>query len=113
VTISAATTTATMSAATYRSRQTEKQFMAAVKDAAEKLGWLVWHFPNAIINPCVPDLFLIRDGVLLLAELKTERGKLSARQVAMLLDLDAHGIHCYVWRPSDWDEIEASLTTGV
>jgi hypothetical protein len=99
----------TIDAATYQARQTETEFMAAVKEAAEKLGWLVWHFPNAIINPCVPDLFLFRDGRLELAELKTERGKLSARQVAMLLDLDAHGVRVHVWRPSMWDEIEQTL----
>jgi hypothetical protein len=29
-----------ISAATYQARQTEAAFMAAVKDAAEKLGWL-------------------------------------------------------------------------
>jgi hypothetical protein len=99
----------TISVATYQRRQTEAQFMAAVREFAELHHWLVWHFPNAIINPCVPDLFLFRDGILILAELKTERGKLSDRQVAMLLDLDAHGICCYLWRPSDWDEIETVL----
>lgn len=99
----------TITAATYQARQTEAQFMATVKETAEQLGWLCWHFPNAIINPCVPDLFLFRDGVLLLAELKTERGKLSERQVAMLLDLDAHGIEVQVWRPSSWERIESTL----
>jgi hypothetical protein len=98
-----------ISADRYRARQTEAQFMATVKDAAERLGYLVWHFPNALINPCVPDLFLFRDGRLMLAELKTERGKLSPRQVAMVRDLDAHGIAVHVWRPQDWDEIETAL----
>jgi hypothetical protein len=99
-----------ISAATYKGTQTEKEFMAAVKQEAEVHGWLVWHFPNALINPCVPDLFLFRDGVLVLAELKTERGKLSVNQARMMLDLDAHGIVVHLWRPSDWPEIEAILT---
>jgi hypothetical protein len=101
----------TITAATYQARQTEAEFMATVKKTAEQLGWLVWHFPNALINPCVPDLFMFRDGVLVLAELKTNRktSRLSVNQARMLLNLDAHGFYCYVWRPSDWDEIEATL----
>ena len=86
--------------------------MAAVREYAEKLHWLVWHFPNAIINPCVPDLFMFRDGVLVLAELKTDRknSRLSVNQARMLFELDAHGFTCYVWRPSDWPEIEEVLS---
>lgn len=99
----------TITAAAYQSRQTEAQFQAAVVELAETLGWRCWHFPNAIINPCVPDLFLFRNGVLVLAELKTERGKLSVNQARMILDLDALGFFVHVWRPSDWDEIKATL----
>lgn len=99
----------TITAATYQDKQTEAQFQAAVVEFAKLNGWLVWHFPNAIINPCVPDLFLFRDGALVLAELKTQRGKLSVNQARMILDLDAHGVVVHVWRPSDWDEIEATL----
>jgi hypothetical protein len=101
-----------ITAAAYQARQTEAQFMATVREYAEENGWLVWHFPNAIINPCVPDLFLFRDGVLVLAELKTQRkgSKATVNQVRMILDLSAHGFFCYVWRPSDWPEIERILS---
>jgi hypothetical protein len=94
-----------VSASQYQGRQTEAEFMAAVKQFAELHGWLCWHFPNAIINPCVPDLFLFREGELLLAELKTERGKISFRQEQMLIELGIHGIYVHVWRPSMWDAI--------
>lgn len=99
-------------ATTYQAKQTEAQFQAAVVQLAETLGWRCWHFPQARGNPCVPDLFLFRDGVLVLAELKTERGKLSVNQARMILDLDAHGIIVHVWRPSSWPEIERVLQGG-
>jgi hypothetical protein len=99
-----------ITAATYQARQTEKAFMSAVKQAAEQLGWLVVHFPRMQGNPAgFPDLLMFRGGQTILAELKTERGKLSDFQTRWLLDLDAHGIRCFMWRPSDWDEIEATL----
>jgi hypothetical protein len=102
----------TITAATYQAQQTEAQFQAAVVHLAETLGYRAWHFPQARGNPCVPDLFLFRNGVLVLAELKTERGKLSANQVRMILDLDAHGVVVYVWRPSSWPEIERVLSAA-
>lgn len=99
-----------ISAATYRARQTEAQFMAAVVQFAEQMAWLVVHFPRMQGNPAgFPDLLMFRDGQTILAELKTERGKLSVNQARWLLDFDARGIRCYVWRPSDWDEIAATL----
>jgi hypothetical protein len=98
-----------ISAATYQARQTEKEFQATVVKTARQFGWLVFHFPNAIINPIFPDLLMFRDGQTLMAELKTERGKLSVAQAALLLDLDAHGVQVHLWRPSDWDEIEQTL----
>lgn len=98
-----------MTAAEYHARQTEAQFMATVKEAAERHGWIAVHFPNAIINPTWPDLTLIRGRRVVFAELKTERGKLGPRQREMIADLEAIGAEVYVWRPSMWPAIEAAL----
>ncbi len=93
----------------YQAHQSEKDFQATVVGLARQLGWHVYHFPNAIINPIFPDLLMFRDGQTLMAELKTERGKLSPRQVVMVLDLGAHGMTVHVWKPAMWEAIEATL----
>lgn len=98
-----------MTAADYRAKQTEAQFQSAVKEAAERHGWLVFHWPNALINPIWPDLTLIRGGRIIFAELKTHRGKLSLNQEARLLELAAAGMEVYIWRPQYRDAIEATL----
>jgi hypothetical protein len=99
----------TVSAATYRARQSEKAFQATVVAAAEKHGWLVFHWPNALINPIWPDLTLIRDGRVIFAELKREDGRLSPKQKARLWELAEAGMEVYIWRPSAWDAIEMTL----
>lgn len=99
----------TMTAAEYRAKQTEAQFQAAVKEAAEKHGWLVFHWPNALINPIWPDLTLIRGGRIIFAELKREDGKLSRKQRERLHELAAAGMTVHVWKPSHWELIETIL----
>lgn len=57
------------------------------------------------LGPGWPDLTLVhpRRG-LIFAELKRQRGKLSAHQVAVITALTAAGQLVYVWRPSDLDD---------
>lgn len=55
----------------------------------------------------VPDLLLARRGRLILAELKSERGRLGSGQREWL---DALGEHGRLWRPADWDAIQELLT---
>lgn len=57
-----------------------------------------------------PDLILTRAGRLVAAELKSERGRLTAQQTAWLAALRAAGVEAHVWKPSDWPEIERILT---
>lgn len=78
-------------------------------EAAERLGWLVFHWPNALINPIWPDLTLIRDGRVIFAELKREDGRLSAKQKERLYELASAGMTVHVWRPSMWELIEVIL----
>jgi hypothetical protein len=57
-------------------------------------------------HPGLPDLVLARDGRVLLAELKTGRGRVTPQQRAWL---DAAGEHGRLWRPADWEAIMTEL----
>ena len=52
---------------------------------------------------------MVRDGKLIFAELKTEKGNLTKAQAWWLAGLKQAHPHVYVWRPSDWSEIEEVL----
>ena len=95
---------------------TEKQLQANVIQCAKLYGWLVFHaYDSRRSEPGFPDLVLAHPcGRLLFAELKTERGKLSAAQEAWLETLvmvtrvtwrygaPDGAVGVYVWRPRDW-----------
>jgi hypothetical protein len=57
----------------------------------------------------LPDLILAREGVVLLVELKSEKGKVSLDQQAWI---DAAHPFGYVWAPRDWPEVEEVLTNN-
>ena len=93
----------------------ESQFQAAVIEYAELRGWMVYHVANvkshlrAKTSVGYPDLTMIRYGRLLFAELKrTAKDKPTEAQEKWLRELDC-GCAVYVWRPSDWPEIERVL----
>jgi hypothetical protein len=96
---------------------TEAQFQQRVVDLAQHCGWHATHFRAVYTSgrwrtPLTghagfPDLVLARGGVVIAAELKTDRGQLSAEQKAWLA---AFGDHGRIWRPRDWPEILATLT---
>ena len=91
----------------------ERDFQQSVIDLARVYGFaLVYHtFDSRRSVPGFPDLVLVGHGRCLFAELKTERGRLSAAQKGWLAALEeCAGIENYVWRPSDWDEIHAVLS---
>lgn len=98
-------------AAAYRARQTEAEFQSLVVEMAEMLGWLVVHIRNTVANPdALPDLLMWRGDDYLLAELKTERGAVTAKQQQWHENAAYRGVTVHVWRPSDWPEIEAALS---
>jgi hypothetical protein len=107
----------------------ERDFMSNVIEAAELLGWRWAHFRPAktshgwrtpVSGPLGagwPDLVLVRDrdGRMLFVELKSEYGRVSEDQSAVLDYLRRierlHGwLGVGVWRPSDWDRIVEILT---
>jgi hypothetical protein len=91
----------------------EKLLQGAVYDCARRLGYLAYHVFDARRSaPGFPDLVLIKPPRLIVAELKTEKGRLSAHQEVWLhrfLQID--GVEVYLWKPSQWlsGEVEAIL----
>ena len=91
-------------------QQTEREFEAAVVELAKLNGWKVFHpFDSRRSEPGWPDLTLVRGQRLVVAELKSERGKLSAAQTDWTHALLFAGVDIRVWRPRDWPEIERTL----
>lgn len=94
------------------SYESEAQFQRAVVELAQALGWLVYHVPDSRRSaPGFPDLCLLHParGRYLTAELKRERGRITVDQLVWLEGLRKAGVEAYLWRPSDWPEIEKVL----
>ena len=89
---------------------TEKQFQEQVVELAELLGWQCYHtFDSRRSAAGWPDLALWKPARFMLAELKTDKGKVSTAQRATIEGLRAAGVSCQVWRPRDWEAIVQSL----
>jgi VRR-NUC domain len=91
-------------------RLREAQFQAQVVKLAELLGWRCWHQRDSRgTRHGWPDLICIRRPRVIFAELKSDRGTLTAEQAACIALLRACDQECYVWRPQAWPEIERLL----
>lgn len=89
----------------------ESAFQQIVCDLAGWCEWSVWHDQDSRKNDRgLPDLLLMRGRRLLWRELKTERGKLRPAQLAFGQRLLRAGQDWQCWRPSDWQDIVATLT---
>lgn len=97
---------------------TEAQWQRQVIDIARRLGWEVFHERFSYgSEPGHPDLQLWRpEGFqgkpgrsVIYAELKRETGKLTAAQEVRVASLLASGTPCFVWRPSQFDEMLEEL----
>jgi len=89
----------------------EKAFLQQVTGLASILGWHTYHPWLSIHSPRGwPDLALVRPPRLILAELKTAKGKVSESQERWAELLKAcPGVEYYLWRPADIDEVAAIL----
>lgn len=97
----------------------EDEFKQRVIDAAIQCGWRVHHSRPARTkegwrtavqgHAGLPDLVLARNGVVLLAELKTDRAQPTLAQRGWL---SAAGPAGRLWRPADWPDILTELATG-
>jgi hypothetical protein len=92
----------------------ERVFTDTLIREATARGWMVAHFRPAKTDKGwrtamqgdagFPDLALARGGQTILAELKSEKGRVSAEQKLWLA-----ASHGYLWRPSDWESILTTL----
>ena len=89
----------------------EKEFQAQVRAVAQCLGWTVFCTWNSRHSPAgEPDLRMVRSPRVIFAKLKSAKGRITPKQREALAMLkECPGIECYLWRPSNWDEIEEVL----
>jgi len=100
----------------------EADLQRTIVDAAQTLGWRVAHFrpaqnsqggwrtPVAYDGAGFPDLVLVRDR-LIIAELKSDKGRVSVAQQEWLDMFRAAGVETYVWRPNNLSEALTVLQT--
>lgn len=99
----------------------EKSWQSAVVEYARLTGWLVYHTHDSRRSePGYPDLTMVRQGRLVFAELKTDKGKLRPEQQTWIRELQEceHSLdddgrvyfpEVHVWRPRDIGEVERIL----
>ncbi len=102
-------------------KETEAQFQKAVIDLAQYKGWKVAHFrpartdkgwrtPVSADGTGFPDLLMIRGERIIVAELKSDKGKLTDAQREWLYAFAGTGkVKIYTWYPCDWDNIVETL----
>jgi hypothetical protein len=99
----------------------EKDWQKVVLAIAKKGGW-IWHHElpsqrasgrwstHACGEPGFPDLILVHpSGQLVVAELKTAKGRTTKHQEMWLKLLQEAGVEVHVWRPSDRSAVEMRL----
>lgn len=94
---------------------TENDLLRGVLDMARLFSWRSAHFRPAKTahgwrTPVQgdgegwPDLFLVRGGRRIAAELKSDKGRLTDEQSAWLEALARAGVEVHLWRPVDYPE---------
>jgi hypothetical protein len=86
---------------------TEGMLYRQVTELAHLYGWAVYHpLDSRGSEPGWPDLALVRPPRLVLAELKSQRGRVSQAQRRWLDLLGAcPGVEVHLWRPGDWPRV--------
>jgi hypothetical protein len=92
---------------------TEKAWQSFVVDVALRCGWVPVHFRNMRGNDDgYPDLTIIKGDRVVIAELKSTRGTVSARQQLWIAKLAAVGTTVHVWYPRHWRDMVDVLSEG-
>lgn len=100
---------------------TEAEFTRQVLEYAKLKGWRTAHFRpartakgwcTAVQGDGVgfPDIIFIRRTDMLVAELKVGRNNVSTEQMEWLASFQWAGHDSYVWKPSNWAEIQTRLS---
>ena len=89
----------------------EAKWQDTILQSARLQRWLAYHtYDSRRSTPGFPDLILVRPPRIVVAELKTEHGRLSNDQRKWLAHFnECPGVETYVWRPSDWKQVEEVL----
>jgi len=89
----------------------EKDFMSSVIEVAELGKWLIYHtYDSRRSQPGFPDLVLCKDGRVIFAELKSQKGPIRKAQQEWLDNLQMNNsVEVYLWRPADIDGIHRLL----
>lgn len=98
----------------------EREFATMVEHLLDLFGWRWKHDEPAVRQSGrwatafrgdrgFPDYVATRDGRLLFAEIKNERGRLTRQQADWLDALRQTGAEVHVWRPDDLETIKELL----
>ena len=91
----------------------EADFQARVMELAGYLGWRCYSIPDSRRATIAgwPDLTLwnVKQKRIIWIELKREKGRVSPAQVALMNELRSIGLEVYLFRPSNWSELESVL----
>lgn len=100
-----------MGQATREMKMSEAAFQKRITDLCDWLG-LRWHHEvdSRKSKSGFPDLVIVAPARVIFAELKTEKGRLTAEQEAWVQSLNRAGVLAFVWRPQDWESIKNLLT---
>lgn len=109
---------------------TEAAWQAQIVGLARVYGWAhIYHAPDGGHVPAgagrrrvaggqlpegrgFPDLVLVKGPRLIVAELKSRTGRIGPGQREWLDAFYIAGAEAYIWRPADWDKVQAILGAG-
>ena len=87
---------------------TERQLSKAVVELATRLGWMVHTLSDSRSlrshHPGFPDLVCLRGPRMLVAELKSGKGRIRPGQQEWLEAFREAGAEAHLWRPGDWSD---------
>lgn len=98
------------------SMTSEREFTSQVITLARLCGWRCVHFRPARTEKGWrtagqgnivgwPDIFAVKDGKIIVMELKIGKAKPTHEQAAWLADFAGAGVQAFVFTPADWPEI--------
>lgn len=109
----------TTPADTWTATLTEAEFQEMCVARARARGWLVHHDRRQDKgiggDPGFPDLVLAKNGRIIFAELKSQRGRITQEQSHWIHHLNPEWdfpdkyhdeVHVHIWRPADWPAIQ-------
>jgi len=80
---------------------------AALEEHLRAAGWRFYHAWNSQHSaPGFPDVIALRGDRVLVAEIKTAKGRVSREQRAWLAAFELTGVEAHLWRlPGDWAKV--------